>query len=285
MYGVSCNALLGYTPGPRDLVRLAQEAEKIGYHSILVADHVLTPRSFDESQYPAGIFDTKVPWYDPFILLASIAGVTKTIRVGTGIAVVPYRPPIQQAQAIATLDFISEGRFFYGAGIGWMREEFDAIGVPFGERGQRTDEYLRVMQLLLSGTGEGFSGKYVNFAGAHLNPLPAQKPRPPFIIGGETPPALRRIARYGDGFHINWKTIPQFKAILAELAVYMGDNQREISSLYKQLAVTEIELIRAEKDRLHEFAELGVDEFIFSPKCYSVDEGLETIKRFSDEIF
>lgn len=284
-YGISCSSLLGYAPSPRDLARLAREAETIGYHSIMLGDHILTPAHFDGSRYPAGIFDPRFPWYDPFILLASVAGVTRTIRLGTGIAVVPYRPPIQQAQTIATLDFISEGRFFYGAGIGWMREEFEAIGVPFSERGQRTDEYLQVMQLLLSGTGEGFSGKYVDFAGGHLNPLPVQRPHPPFIIGGETRPALKRIAKYGDGFYINWKTIPEFKAILEELAVHMADNQREISSLYKQLAATDIELMRAEKDRLDEYAALGVDEFVFSPSCHSVEKGFDAIKRFADEFF
>lgn len=284
-FGISCNALLGHAPTAREVIHAAQEAEKIGYHSILVGDHILTPNIFDDSNYPAGTFDAAVPWYDVFVLLATIAGATKTIRLGTGIAVVPYRPPIQQAQTVATLDFMSEGRFFYGAGIGWMREEFAALGVPFHERAARTDEYLEVMKLLLSGGGEGFSGKFVDFPGVRLNPLPTQKPHPPIIIGGETQPAMRRIAKYGDGFYINWKTVPELQKFLDDLAVHMAGQQREMSSLYKQVATTNIAYIRAEKERLADYRAMGVDELVFSPSCRSVQEGMDMLKAFADEFF
>lgn len=284
-FGICGNALLGHNPTAREVIQAAQLAEKLGYHSIVVGDHVLTPNQFDDSNYPAGTFDSAVPWYDVFIFLATIAGATTTIRLGTGIAVVPYRPPVQQAQTISTLDFLSEGRFFYGAGVGWMREEFEALGIPFQERGPRTDEYLEAMKSLLSGTGEGFNGQFVQFPGVRLSPLPAQKPHPPIIIGGETQPAMRRIAKYGDGFYINWKTVPELERFLAELAVHMATNQRDMSSLYKQVAITDIASIRAEKDRLSEYGAMGVDELIFVPKCHSPQEGLDVMKAFADEFF
>ncbi|WP_176599228.1 MULTISPECIES: LLM class F420-dependent oxidoreductase [Sphingobium] len=284
-YAINCSAILGHTPDPGDIIRLAQEAERIGYHSILVGDHVLTPPSFDDSNYPAGLFDSLTPWYDPFILLATMAGATSRIRLGTGIAVVPYRSPVQQAQAISTLDFLSNGRFVYGAGIGWMREEFHALGVPFGERGQRADEYLEVMKLLFSGSGDAYRGKFIDFPGGRLNPLPIQRPGPPIIVGGETPPAMRRIAKYGDGFHINWKTPSEFQRFLDELAPHMANNGKEISSLYKQLAAMDVALVRAQKDRLPDYEALGVDELVFSPKCDTPQQGLDTIQEFADEFF
>ncbi|MFC4594719.1 TIGR03619 family F420-dependent LLM class oxidoreductase [Sphingobium tyrosinilyticum] len=284
-FGLSCSTVLGHSPAARDVIRLVQEAEAVGFHSILVGDHVLRPLAFDTSSYPAGIFDAEMPWYDPFVLLAAVAGVTQTIRLGTGVSVVPYRPPVLQAQAIATLDFMSEGRFFYGAGVGWMREEYEALGVPFAARGQRTDEYLEIIKSLLSGKSDGFHGSCIDFPGGHIHPLPVQKPHPPIIIGGETQAALRRIAKYGDGFHINWKTLAQLERLLGDLAVHMADNGRVVSSLYKQLAATDIALVRAAKNDLADYAALGVDEIIFSPKHDSPADGIEAVKRFADEFF
>ncbi|CAB3735818.1 LLM class F420-dependent oxidoreductase [Paraburkholderia rhynchosiae] len=284
-YGISCSTLLGLSPSADDVVRFAQEAERIGFHSIQLGDHVLGPEEFDASAYPAGVFDPRWPWYDPLVLLASIAGATKSVRLATGIAVLGYRPPIQQAQAVATLDFVSGGRFSYGVGIGWMREEFEALGVPFAQRGQRADEYLDVMKLLWSGSGQAFRGKFIDFTGGRLNPLPVQKPHPPIIVGGETPPALRRIAKYGDGFQINWKTFPEFKRILDELTTIMADSGRQLSDLYKQLAATNIELVQAEKDNLPNYEALGLDEIIFCPACYSVSEGFHTMRKFASEFF
>lgn len=285
-FGISFNALLGLSPTADDVIRFVQEAEKIGYHSISMGEHVLIPNEIDLSAYPAGVFEPNIPWYDPMVLLAAIAGSTKTLRIGTGIAVVPYRPPIQEAQAVATLDFISGGRCFYGAGVGWMREEFDALGVPFNERGQRTDEYLQIMKLLWSGSGEPFHGKFISFKGGRINPLPTQKPHPPILIGGETAPALRRVAKYGDGFHINWKTLAEFESILNEIASYMTGSDRQVADLYKQLAATKIELVQAAKPVLGEYEALGVDEIIYSPtKCHSPAEGFDTMRQFADEFF
>jgi probable F420-dependent oxidoreductase len=283
-YGMSCSTALGFSPSSDDIIRFAQEAERCGFHSIHVADHVLIPTEFDVSAYPAGIFDARWPWHDPFVLLASIAAATKKIRLGTGVAVVAYRSPLQQAQAVATLDFVSGGRFSYGIGIGWMREEFEALGVPFAERAGRADEYIEVMKLLWSGSSRPFHGKFINFNGGRIQP-PIQKPHPPIMVGGETPPALRRIAKYGDGFHINWKTLSEFRHILRELALNMADSGRQVSDLYKQLAATKIELVQTQKDNLSAYEALGLDEIIFSPECHSVEEGFEVMRKFADEFF
>lgn len=285
-FGISFNALLGFSPAADDVIRFVQEAEEIGYHSLSMGEHVIIPNKIDLSAYPAGVFDQHMPWYDPMVLLAAIAGATKTIRIGTGIAVVPYRPPIQEAQAVATLDFISGGRCFYGAGVGWMREEFDALGVPFNERGRRTDEYLQIMKLLWSGSGEPFHGKFISFEGGRINPLPTQKPHPPLLIGGETAPALERVAKYGDGFHINWKTLGELESIIAKISSYMAGSSRSVADLYMQVAATKIGLVQRAKPLLAEYEALGVDEIIYSPtKCHSSSEGFAAMRQFADEFF
>src|SRR3954454_15482241 len=241
-YGIGFSHMLGPSPGAADVVGLAQEAERIGYHSMVASDHVLEPQSFDPTMYPAGTFEPGVHWFDPFVALATIAGCTTTIRLGTGIVVVPYRPPVQKALAVATLDLMSGGRFRYGAGIGWLREEFDALGIPFAERGERADEYLQVMKLLWSDSGRGLRGKFIDFPGGRLSPPPTQKPNPPILIGGETLPALRRIATYGDGFYINWKTPTEFADLLDRLGGEMAEKGRDLSELYMQLGATDVEL-------------------------------------------
>lgn len=282
-FGLSISQMLGFTPEGADVLRFAREAEALGYRSLQLGEHVLIPKDFDDSVYPAGVFESRTPWYDTMVLLAGIAGATTKIRIGTGIAVISYQPPIQRALAVATLDFISGGRMDFGAGLGWMQAEFEALGVPFNERGARTDEYLEVMKLLWSGSDDEFHGKFIDFKGGRINPLPVQKPHPPILIGGETGPALRRIARHGDGFFINWKTLPEFKALLEELGKHMEAAGRKTSDLYMQLGATDIALPRASKDQLDEYEKLGLDEIIFSPKCNSVDEGFATMRGFAQE--
>lgn len=282
-FGICVSQLLGVAPSADDVIACAREAERLGFHSILVGEHILMPRDFDDSVYPAGTFEGGTPWYDPLVFLGVIAGATTTIRLGTGIAVVAYRQPVPQAQAIATLDFMSGGRFFYGAGVGWMREEFDALEVPFAERGARCDEYIEVMKRLWSGSSEPFDGRFIRFSGGRINPLPTQKPHPPILIGGETSPALRRIARLGDGFYINWKSLSDYKALMDELAGYMASQGRAMSQLYGQLGATEMRFVQADKAAIPDYEALGVDEIIFSPKCYSTHEGMTIMRQFAEE--
>ena len=281
-YGISFTHLLGPSPSPGDVITFACEAEEAGFNSIAVSDHVLLSE-FDASAYPAGTFPPDVHWYDPYVVLAAIAGATTSIRLGTGVAVVPYRPAIQQAQAVASLDFMSGGRFFYGVGLGWMREEFAALGVPFSERGRRIDEYLAVMKLLWSGSGEGFHGEFVDFQGGRISPRPLSDPHPPILVGGETPAALRRMARHGDGFCINWKNLAEFQGLLDSLAPCMAAEGRQLSDLYMQLACTDPDLVRAERGNLGTYEDLGVTEITFMPAAGSPAEGLDLMHELADE--
>jgi probable F420-dependent oxidoreductase len=282
-FGIALNSLLGFPLDASDVIQSAQEAEKLGFHSVVVADHVVIPKTFDASLYPAGVFSPDTPWYDPFVMLAAIASATTKVRLTTGIAVLLYRPPIQQASAMATLDFVSGGRFVFGAGIGWMPEEFEALGVPFAERAQRADEYIEVIKLLWSGSGGAFHGSFIDFKGGRISPLPIQRPHPPILIGGETPAALRRIARYGDGFYMNWKTYPEFELLVAQLSVNMAHNGRKVSGLYMQLAALEHGLVSTNKSKLRDYEALGLKEIIYVPKCRSVEEGFNAMRKFADE--
>jgi probable F420-dependent oxidoreductase len=278
--GICFTHLLGPSPTAGDVIGCAQRAEELGFHSFVVSDHILTLDS-QQSAYPAGTFPPDVYWPDPFVILAAIAGATRTIRLGTGIVVVPYRAPIQQAQAVATLDFMSGGRFDFGVGIGWMREEYEALGIPFSQRGRRTDEYLDVMKTLWSESSRSFSGEFTEFSGARLNPKPVQLPNPPILVGGETPAALRRIARRGDGFCINWKTLPEFEALIDALTPEMAAEGRSISELYMQLACTTLEPVQAELSNMSTYEQLGLDEIVFMPSAGSPTAGLELMDEIA----
>ena len=281
-FGIALTHLLGPSPSAQDIIQCARAAEDAGFNSIIVSDHVLT-LDFDEASYPAGSFPPSVYWFDPFVLLAAIAGATTTILLETGIAVLPYRPPIQQAQAVATLDFMSGGRFRYGVGLGWMQEEFEALDVPFAERGRRVDEHLEVMKLLWSGSDAGFHGEFTDFARGRLHPMPAQRPHPPILIGGESPAALRRIIRHGNGFYINWKTLPEFTRLVDELEVGMRAAGRDLLALHMQLASTDVEQVRAERANLNTYEERGLREIVFAPAADSVRDGLRMLGEIADE--
>jgi probable F420-dependent oxidoreductase len=137
---------------------------------------------------------------DQATTLSFVAAKTEKIRLMTGIAVIPYRNPLASASALATVDYLSKGRLDVGAGVGWMKEEFDLLHVPYGERGEIMDEYLRILKVIWSGKDPSFSGKYFQFSNVHFSPGVVQKPHPPIWVGGESPRAIRRAAELGDGW-------------------------------------------------------------------------------------
>ena len=283
-YGIVCNWVLGTDPTGSDVIALARRAEALGFSSFVASDHVVMPTCFDASRYPAGAggFRAGAPWYDPFVLLAGVAASTKRIAIGTGVAVVPYRPPVQQAQAIATLDFISGGRFWYGAGLGWMQEEFEALGTPFKERAPRTREYIHLMKLLWSADESPYHGQFVDFPGGRVHPVPVQKPHPPIIIGGEGLPAFKRIVEYGNGFQFNFKSAEQFALILEELGPMMEAAGRRVGELIMQLGGT-TDVVRQHRQEIAALQRLGVQEIVMTSKCGSVAEGFAELEQLARE--
>ena len=192
-----------YIDGPTG-AELVQAAEAAGFDSAWTVEHTVVPADY-KSTYPyhesgrmAGGIDDAA-WPDPLIWMSYMAGVTTTLQFATGIFIVPQHNPVVAAKQIATLDKMSRGRVMLGVGVGWLREEFDAIGVPFEQRGKRTDEYIAAMRTLWTEDRASFHGDFVNFDDIYCRPQPAQA-NIPIIVGGDTEPAARRAGRLGDGY-------------------------------------------------------------------------------------
>ncbi|MBQ11853.1 MAG: hypothetical protein CMJ45_09920 [Planctomyces sp.] len=195
----------GDMASPANLRTLAQRAESLGFDSAWVSDHIILPRSVD-SFYPyaangVATFRPDEDYYEPLAALNFLAGCTQKIRLGTHVLILPYRNPVLTAKMISTLDVLSEGRFILGAGVGWMEEEFKALGLDtFARRGAVTDEYIQLFKELWTKDNPEFQGEHYQLSESGFQPKPVQKPHPPIWIGGHTNPAIRRAAKYGDGW-------------------------------------------------------------------------------------
>ncbi|MGH7886353.1 MAG: LLM class F420-dependent oxidoreductase, partial [Candidatus Binatia bacterium] len=186
-----------------ELVRFAQQAEALGFYCITVADHVIVPRNISVP-YPYTV-DGKYPGtgyhLETLMTMGFLAGATKRIRFVTSVMILPYRNPIVTAKMLASLDVLSGGRIIVGAGVGWMKEEFENLQAPeYAERGRVTDEYIRAFRELWTSDDPTFHGKFVNFSKLIFLPKPVQKTIP-IWIGGHSKQAIRRAARLGDGWH------------------------------------------------------------------------------------
>ena len=203
-FGLRYANLGRYANGPA-AVELAQAAEAAGFDSIWTVEHVVVPHGY-QSRYPysdtgrmgAGLEDFPIP--DPLIWLTYIASATRTLKLGTAILILPQRNPVITAKAVASLDHLAGGgRVLLGIGVGWLAGEFATLGVPFEDRGARTDEYVAAMRALWSQERASFSGRFVSFRDVYCRPLPLNR-RIPIIVGGDTKAAARRAGRIGDGY-------------------------------------------------------------------------------------
>ncbi|VAW02939.1 hypothetical protein MNBD_ACTINO02-1152 [hydrothermal vent metagenome] len=213
---------------PEPAVVMAQAAEGAGFESVWTVEHIIWPEAYT-STYPyhpsgkmQGNTTTAIP--DSLTWLTWIAAHTTTLRVATGILLVPERNPLVLAKAVATLDHLSGGRLELGIGVGWLREEFEALGVPFEQRGARTDEYVAAMRALWAGDNVSFRGEFTDFANVTSRPHPVTG-TVPIVVGGHTDAAARRAGRLGDGFFPGRGSIEDFvrlKAVMTEAAEEAG---------------------------------------------------------------
>jgi probable F420-dependent oxidoreductase len=251
---------IGTLTDPQPLQTVASHAERLGFASLWAPEHVvLLDRYASKYPYSAGEFPapTDSPIGDPFTTLAFAAACTKTIRLATGISLLPEHNPLVLAKTIATTDRLSNGRIVLGVGIGWLREEFEAIGVPWEERAQRTREYVDVMRRLWSEERSSHDGKYVTFSGVRSFPKPANGKSVPVWFGGESGPALKRVAGYGDGWIGFNLTADQAEAKIQRIEELLRANGRERSEV--ELAVCPYtNPIRAAD--LERYRDAGVDE-------------------------
>ncbi len=262
----------GASKGAAYLAVAAPAVERAGFSSLWFPEHIVffdrytseypyppAPGSDGEHRLPVG---PDQGTFDPFFACLAAAMHTTTLRVGTGIALLTPRHPLVLAKEIASLDHLSGGRFDLGVGVGWLREEFDALGIPFGERGRMTDEHLAVMQQVWTQRRPTFDGSYYRFDEVVSFPKPLQRPHPPILVGGESAATLRRVAEHGDGW-FPWNQTPEeLAAGLARLDDLLADRGRRRADVKIQAGMVHrgpLEDLRAYAGAV---AEVGVDELV-----------------------
>jgi probable F420-dependent oxidoreductase len=190
---------------PANLGRVAEKAEALGYDTVWFSDHIVIPTEV-KSFYPYDPsgkmpFNPSEPYWEPLTVIGYVAGRTSRLRLGTSVLILPYRNPIVTAKMLATLDVLSNGRVTLGAGVGWMEEEFKAIGLDtYARRGAYSDECIRIFRELWTKDNPSFQGEFHQFSNIRCEPRPVQPGGLPIWIGGHTPQAIRRVARLGDGW-------------------------------------------------------------------------------------
>ena len=187
--------LLNFGPGvsPDALAGWTELAERLGYHFVMISDHVaMTPDVV--ARYPA-------PFYDPFVTLAWLARLTRRVELGTTVVILPYRHPLHTARLAANVDRLSGGRFIFGVGVGWARQEFEALGVPFERRGAMSNDYLAAIKAAWTSDLASHAGPFVAFRDVRTGPRPVRTPHPPIWVGGASDAAMRRAVRLGDAWH------------------------------------------------------------------------------------
>jgi probable F420-dependent oxidoreductase len=266
---------------PDYAVALAQLCEELGFESIWTVEHVVVPSGY-QSQYPYSP-DGKmpggehVPIPDPLIWLAYVGAATKNIRLATGILILPQRNPVILAKEVATLDRLTGGRVELGVGVGWLEEEFDALGVPFRERGKRTDEYIDVLRKLWTEPESSYDGQFTKFAPLKSYPKPDQKAGVPIHVGGHTDAAARRAGRLGDGFFPG-SSGDQLPALLATMRATATECGRDPDA---------IEITSGGGlglDDVKKAADLGVARYVVPPLAFDLEGLKENLGRYSENV-
>ena len=258
----------GSTARPDILVQVAQKGEELGFESAWIPEHLAVPVEM-KARYP-GSADGKFPGgsgvalHDPFVALSFVAAQTKTLKLGTGVFVLPLRNTISVAKAVASLDVLSQGRVIFGIGVGWCEEEFDAVGMPFKNRASRTREAVSVMRALWTEETPQFAGTHHRFQPVGFNPKPVQKPHPPVVFGGDSRAALKRTAELADGWcglRYTPDSVTPYLATLKELTEQAG---RDFSQL--EITVGLDPSVELTLDTVKRFEDAGVHRlFAFSP--------------------
>jgi probable F420-dependent oxidoreductase len=295
----------GQTATPEALETLVARGEALGFSSVVIADHIVFPVTI-RSKYPytvSGAFPGQGDQLEQLSLMAFIAGKTRALRLISSVMILPHRNPVVTAKMLATIDVLSGGRVTVGVGVGWMREEFEALGAPdFDRRGAASDEYIRIFKTLWTQDPASFQGEFYRFASIRCLPHPVQKPHPPIWIGGHSKAALRRVARLGAGWHpvgANPATPlrpPEMRARLDELHRLTEAEGRDPSTLtisYKAPIYDAGQGVdggaerrpfsgspQAIADDIGVFAALGVSELIFDFRSESLAESLDRMARF-----
>jgi probable F420-dependent oxidoreductase len=298
---------------PQSLATLARTGEELGFGIISVSDHIIIPKAIN-STYPyneSGTFagSPAGECLEQLSLLSFLVGVTSSAKLLTSVMVLPHRPPVLTAKMLATIDVLSNGRLIVGCGVGWMREEFEAIGAPsYDERGAVGDEYIRAFKELWTSDNPAFEGKYCRFANVAFAPKPVQKPHPPIWTGGESPAALRRAGRLANAWYpigsnprFPVGTPAQFAEYTARVKRYATEAGRNPSALDFAYSANWYNDQQAQTlpdgqrrpltgtpqqiaDDIKRYEELGVRYMMMNLQGETQAQTLERMQRFADRI-
>jgi probable F420-dependent oxidoreductase len=263
---------------------LVTSAEEAGFESIWTVEHVVVPVGY-ESRYPYSPTGRmpggeNAPISDPIQALSYAAALTKSIRLATGIVILPQRHPVYVAKEFATLDLLSRGRAIAGVGIGWLREEFEVVGVDFEERAARTEESIRAIRSLWGAQPEPFDGEFFRWRAVESNPKPVQPGGVPFVVGGHVEGAARRAARVGDGFFPvrgSFEELPRLFAALRDECGKTGRDPAEIELSTGAAGDVDADLVRRYED-------LGVSRLVVAPRAFDPDGLRRTLGEFGEKL-
>lgn len=266
-------------------IELCKRAEAAGFESVWGGEHVIMPDAI-ASKYPYTP-DGKIPAEpetpipDPLIWLAFAAAAAPTLRLGTCILIVPQRNPLILAKELATLDQLSGGRVELGLGVGWMKEEFDALGVPWEKRGARNDEYIEAMRALWQGPHAEFHGDFVDFGPATCSPRPVNGSIP-IIVGGDSDAAISRTVRIADGYFPGEGDIDQLTALLNRVRQAAEKAGRDPASI-EFSAIFGSQMANPEEG-VEQMAAIGVDRIMIPAFFFAGPEGLDNLDKLSERI-
>jgi len=281
---------------------MVQKAEQLQLDSLWASDHMVIP-SRRVSRYPARP-DGEFPpgwlerYWNQFTVLSYLAGQTSSITLGTSVCILPMHHPIEVAAKVAQLDQLLNGRFVFGAGVGWFREEFEVLNCPFQERGARTTEGLQIMKALWTQELASFRGRFYQFDQVHFGPKPASRPHTPIWVGGHTQGAFRRVAMVGDGWHPFRLSPAEVQKGLGELRKHMKEAGRSMDqitvSVKLHMAFQErpagAERVPAQgspaeiADDIKRYQDLGVAHLVFDFAPETRDQALHTMERFAQDV-
>ncbi|MDO8475758.1 MAG: LLM class F420-dependent oxidoreductase [Candidatus Rokubacteria bacterium] len=266
-----------------DVGFMARKAEELGFESFFCAEHPFIPVQ-TKSRFPGSedgvIPETYSHFIDPFVALARASGTTSRIKLGTGIVLVPERNPLLLAKEVSTLDLFSGGRFLFGIGAGWLREETELMGGDFDHRWTQTRESILAMKELWTKTEAEFHGKYYNFPPVRSYPKPMQKPHPPVLLGGSAPKVLERVVAWGDGWLPNRVTPDQLRESRATLDRLAEDAGRDPSAI----TIT-VHGQPADRDLIRRLHDAGANRVLVRPPTVKTEAEMATeLTKIADAV-
>lgn len=269
---------------PTYLRDFVQQVEGLGYESVWTFEHVIIPDEY-ESKYPYNpsgklAIPADSGFTDPLIALTYIASCTERLRLGTGVNILSQTNALYLAKQASSLDHLSGGRFMLGVGVGWLEEEFYALGVPFERRGPRADEYIDAMRACWSGDDVQHTGEFLDWQGFRMLPTPAQTPSLPVFIGGTTDAAIRRLVARGDGWYVIHKDLDDFRGHIARMHAECDRQGRDPSELeltaYWNYGREGIEGLQVYKDH-------GVTRVLINTAALRMGRPEDAVAQFAEE--